>query len=341
MKGYQNLIPRNITPLLIIFGVLVAASIISVFYTHQLPLYETKINTIATYRHTEYYSYLAKLKPNTFYNKTILRPKEGPLYTAIVDYVNITSKYSFISSPPPKNATMKTNVEIEIESPDKWTRTLSEDEVLDLLEFSGSQDFKITVNRTKIFKYVSRIDDEVGIRSTSYNLNVKPLIHCSAIIAATQIEETFTPTLTISFITDGDIGNYISIEELFQTKDGKLTETSKIYLEWVEKQRKIAYASTVITSILLSGSAVLYTQRRPKAPQKKPIEKVISPYKDLITDTTERPPETKNTIRINTIEDLAKTAEILAKPILHTQEDQDHVFYVIDGNTKYLYTAQA
>jgi len=329
------------TPILIIFGVLAAASIISVFYTHQLPLYETKINTIATYKHTEFYSYLAKLKPNTFYNRTILRPREGPLYTAIVDCINITSRYSFISSPPPKNATMNTNVEIEIESPDKWTRNLSEDEALDLLKFSGSQDFKITVNRTKIYEFVNRIDEEVGLRSTSYNINVKSTIHCSTIIAARQIEENFTPTLTISFITSGDIGNYISIGELFQTKDGKITETNKIYLEWVEKQRKIAYASTAVTSILLATSAVLYTQRRPEAPPKKPIEKVISPYKDLITETTERPPETENTIRINTIEDLAKTAEILAKPILHTQEDQDHVFYVIDGNTKYLYTAQA
>jgi len=329
------------TPLVIIFGVLSAASIISVFYTHQQALYEYKINTIATYKHTEYYSYLAKLKPNTFYNRTILRPKEGTLYTAIVDYVNITSKYSFISSPPPKNATTNTNVEIEIESPDKWTRTLSKDEALDLLKFSGSQDFKITVNRTKIYEFVKLIDEEIGIRSTSYNLNVKPLIHCSAIVATTQIEETFTPTLTISFVSSGDKGNYISIEEIFQTKDGKITETSKNYLEWVEEQMKTAYASTAITSILLAASAVLYIKRRPETPPRKPIEKVIAPYKDLITETIERLPETENTIRINTIEDLSKTAEILAKPILHTQEDQDHVFYVIDGNTKYLYTAQA
>lgn len=329
------------TPLLIVFSVLTTASILSVFYTHQLPLYETRINTIATYKHTEFYSYLAKLKPNTFYNRTILRPGEGSLYTAIVNYINITSKYSFISSPPPKNVTTNTKVEIEIESPDKWTRTLSEDEALDLLEFSGSQDFKITINRTKIHEYVNRIDEEVGIRSTSYNLNVKPLIHCSATIAAREIEENFTPTLTISFITSGDKGNYISIGELFQTNDGKITETNKIYLEWVDKQRKMTIAFTAVTSILLAGSAVLYTQRKPEAPPKKPIEKVMAPYKDLITETTERPPESENTIRINSIEDLAKTAEILAKPILHTQEELNHIFYVIDGNTKYMYKVQA
>lgn len=323
--------------LLITFGILAAASIVSILYTHQLPVYENRINTIATYKHTEYYNYVAKLKPNTFYNRTILHPREGPLYTAIVDHVNITSRYSFISSPPHENATMNTNVEMEIESPDKWTRTLMEDEAVDLLKFSGSQDYKITVNHTKIFDYVRCIDEEVGVRSASYNLNIESTIHCSTIIAARQIEENFNPTLTISFISSGDKGNYISIGDLHQTKDGNITETSKIYLDWVEKQRKVAYASTTVTSILLATSAVLYIKKRPEAPPRKPIEKVIAPYKELITETTERPPKTENTIKINSIEDLAKTAEILAKPILHTKEEQDHIFYVIDGTTKYQY----
>lgn len=329
------------TPLLIIFGILAGASIIYVIYTHQLPLYETKIITLATYTHREYYSYLATLKPNTFYNRTILRPGEGLLYTAIVDCVYVKSKYSFTSAPAPMNVTTNTNIMIEIESPEKWIRSLSEDEAIDLLKFEGSQEFEITVNHTKIEEYVTRIDEEVGIHSTSYNLNVKSTIYSNARVAAMQIEETFEPKLTISYISSGDVGNYLSIEECLQTKDGKITETSKIHHAWVETERKKAYASTAVTSILLAGSAVLYIKRRPKSPPKKPIEKVIAKYKELITETTEKPPETENTIKMNTIEDLAKTAEILAKPILHTKEDQDYVFYVINGNTIYQYTAQA
>jgi hypothetical protein len=40
---------------------------------------------------------------------------------------------------------------------------------------------------------------------------------------------------------------------------------------------------------------------------------------------------------METLEDLAKIAEILARPILHTTEAQEHTFYIIDNNTKYQY----
>jgi hypothetical protein len=45
--------------------------------------------------------------------------------------------------------------------------------------------------------------------------------------------------------------------------------------------------------------------------------------------------ETKTTIETETLEDLAKIAEILARPILHTTTDKEHTFYIIDNNTKY------
>lgn len=327
-------------PLLIIFGILTGASIIYVIYAHQLPLYETKVITIAEYSHRQYYTYLATLKPNILYNRTILRPGEGVLYTAIVNCIYITSKYSFVSSPAPMNVTTNTNIKIEIESPEKWVRPLSEDEAIDLLQLGGSQVFEFTVNNTKIKDYVTRIDEEVGVRSTSYNLNIIPTIQCNVIMTASRIEETFTPKLTLSYISSGDKGNYISIEERSQTKDGKITETKKIHFEWVEKHRKMAYASTAATSIFLTGSAILYIRRRPEMPPKKTIEKVIATYKDLITEATEKPPETENTIKMDTIEDLVKTAEILIKPILHTKEEHYHLFFVIDGNTKYQYKAE-
>jgi hypothetical protein len=90
---------------------------------------------------------------------------------------------------------------------------------------------------------------------------------------------------------------------------------------------------------LWDAKARAHIKRRPKSPPKKTIEKVIAKYKELITEITEKPPETGNIIMINTIEDLAKTAEILAKPILHVKEDSEHILYVINDNTKYKYKA--
>jgi len=44
---------------------------------------------------------------------------------------------------------------------------------------------------------------------------------------------------------------------------------------------------------------------------------------------------------MKTLEDLAKTAEILARPVLHATEGEDQTFYVIDNDTKYQYKTKA
>ena len=41
------------------------------------------------------------------------------------------------------------------------------------------------------------------------------------------------------------------------------------------------------------------------------------------------------------LDDLAKTAEILARPILYTHTDTQHTFYIIDDRTTYTHATQS
>ena len=72
-------------------------------------------------------------------------------------------------------------------------------------------------------------------------------------------------------------------------------------------------------------------------PESKKIEKMIAPYKDLIIKTAENAPERGNVINMENLEDLAKTAEILARPIFYKVDGKVHNFYIIEDNTKYEY----
>lgn len=99
--------------------------------------------------------------------------------------------------------------------------------------------------------------------------------------------------------------------------------------------------ATASTAIALTISAFLYIRYKPAAPPAKVIEKLMAPYKELIAGTTQKPPETETTINMETLEDLAKTAEILARPILHATDGKEHIFYIIDDNTKYQYKTKA
>ena len=224
---------------------------------------------------------------------------------------------------------------IQLESLGKWTKTLSEAEVEEVLKLSGTINFTMQVNCTKIRELVDNIDKETGTRSTTYNINIKPAIHVVANVTTETIDENFNPELTLAFKTEAEKGSYIAIENLQQTKPGALTETHQIPLPGVEFQRTASYMATASTTAALAISAFLYIRYKPPAPPTKIIEKLTAPYKELIAKTTKPAPETENTIETETLEDLAKIAEILARPILHTTEAKEHTFYIIDNNTKY------
>lgn len=325
--------------LLIIFACSTVISAFAIYYAHRLPTAETRTETLCTYQHAGTYNYIAKLKPNMIYgNKTTLTPEDNVvLYTTIVEYVNLTFTYTFKSNPKPENITINHQTTIQIESPGRWLRTLSEPEIQKLLKLSGNLNFSLHINCTKIRQFVEAIDKEIygTTRSTAHNINIKPQIHVKANITTQAIDETFTPQLTVAFKTDTEKGNYIAIENLRQTKPGALTETKQIPLPWVQSQRTASYIATASTTIALAISALLYVRYKPPTPPTKAIEKLTAPYKELIAKTTHKPPETKTTIEMETLEDLAKIAEILARPILHTTIDTEHIFYIIDNNTKY------
>ena len=322
--------------LFITFACATAASLISLYYTHQLPTFETRTKTLCTYQHIGTYNYAAKLKPNIIYgNKTTLVPGEGALYTAIVKQINLTFMYVFSCNPKPENITISHQITIQVESPGRWTKKLSDAEAQEMFKLSSGLNFSIQVNCTKIRELVDSIDMETGTRSSAYSIHVKPEIHITASVTKQKINETFTPELTIAFKSEAEKGNYIDIQNLNQTKPGAIKETHQIFISWVQTQRKISYVATAVTAIALLISAFLYVRYKPPAPPEKIIEKLTAPYKELIAETTQKPPETETTIEVETIEDLAKIAEILAKPIFHVSFNKTNLFYVLDTDIKY------
>lgn len=326
--------------LLIVFACSTIISALSIYHTHQLPTYETKTETLCKYQHTGTYNYIAELKPNLIYNKTTLTSENNAtLYTAIVTHINLTFAYGFTCEPLPDFVMKHGKTTIELTSTGRWTKTLSEAEAEKLLDLSGTINFTLQVNCTKIKELVGLIDAETGTRSLTYNINIKPEIGVVANVTIENtvktIDDTFSPELIVAFKTDAEKGNYITIENLNQAKPGRITKTEKIPLPHVQTQRTASYIATAATTIALAISAFLYIKNKPPTPPTKIIEKLTAPYKELIAKTTQKPPETKTTIETESLEDLAKIAEILARPILHIAEAGEHTFYIIDNNTKY------
>jgi len=92
-----------------------------------------------------------------------------------------------------------------------------------------------------------------------------------------------------------------------------------------------------IASSALGISARFHLQRRSSLPSQKNIKKMMKPYMDLIVETQTEPTQIQTTVEVNTLEDLAKISDIIARPILHSIQDGKHRFYIIENFVKYKY----
>jgi hypothetical protein len=237
----------------------------------------------------------------------------------------------FESYPQPSKLSITSEIDAELEAPEKWIKKLSGDEIKELLNIDDRINFTMNINHTKLTKIVNIIGDETGLRVTSYNLNVEPKISVEAEINGIQVFDNFTPKLKIQMIQGGDKGDHLSIENLDQTKGDTIQNEIKIPQEWVNRNQNILTLLLVVCILGTAASSYNYLITKPEQSPSKKIEKIINPHRELIIETKEEPPKKGRQVSLEKFDDLVKTAEILARPILQ----KGNVFYIIDENTTY------
>jgi hypothetical protein len=331
--------PPKTTILLTLFTILTIIALLTVYIAHQTPTEETTTQTICTYKSTADYDYTATLDPNNIiYNgKTTLKPGEGPIYTKITRQINITLTYTFYTTIPSEatityttTQTLKTST-IQYQINQTPPQTTNEKQI----QIQLAQ-----INKTETDPIITRISSEMGITSTQYyTIEITTTFTINANTTATPIQQTFTPTLTITFQRT-DQGEITTITDLHQTKTEAITQDQTTTRQDIINQRYASYSLTTIAIAGLIFSTYYHTKTKPKT-KETPIEKLLAPYKDLIIEATEPPktPQQTTTINVQTIKELAKTAEILAKPIILTKKPKP-TLTIIDQNTTYQHTIE-
>ena len=341
--------------LLAIFAALSVASIIAVYSTHQLPTEKVVTTTLCTYEHRGRYYYIAKLKPNTIYNQSTIGPGKT-LYIGIIDHINVTFSYKLECNRPTNTSIQYYHVNMELESPGKWPDpkvfTASEmQEIFQLtntVESNGDASATFSIRPTEINELVNTIDKEIGTSASStFNLNVEPEIRTVAKTDVGTINENFNPTLAIKF--DYGEPDYVSMEGLQHTSPGKIERTETISPQSPTSQRFVTYMIAVASFVGLAFATWLFmidARARAQAEEIKPVEEIIAPHEENVIEVAGEPSYKgqRATIKMKALEDLIKLADGLAQPVFHLKippkapsEKPTHVFYVLDGSTKYEY----
>jgi hypothetical protein len=327
--------PSKKLVLIIFFTVSTLISIIVTYTLHQIPTQETKTNTLCTYSSTATYDYTATLEPNMINdNRTTLKPNEGTLYVAVTKQIDITLTYTF-------QATLPTNAEITYSAIQSLKTAAWQHPVARIPQTTTNQtQIQLAVlpfNKTELEATKKQIETETGTSSNTYAFEMAPTFIVNANTSAGSIHQTFTPTLTID-LERTDEGYVITIDSLQQTKANAITEDQTIIHSETINQRYASYVFLAISTAGLGFSIYFFKKGRPTT-RKSPLEKLIAPYKDLIIEAKESPkiPQETTIIDIESMEELAKTSEILARPMIHTKNGKEHTFYIIDSNTRYQY----
>jgi hypothetical protein len=317
--------------LIVIFLITTVVAVFAVVYSYQLATERVEVATLGDYSLSGEYTYEAVLVPNLLYNTTLLRQGEGTLFQPLVNSVAITFNYLFTSSPSATRQSLDYRVIAQLSS-QKYNKTLTPQEADRWLVMNSSTvDFTCFLNTSLLSEVFATLDSETGSISSEKSIILKPVIFQTAEIEGRNITEVFTPQLKISYLLDA--GSYISIQPLTSSKSGSITQTDVIQQPGVSTTRFASVIGLAISAIALLASVALF-MRRPRRLE-APVDKEITANKDMIINTMQTPQETKIVVEMSTFGDLAKTADILARPILRFASGSTQVFFVLDGETKY------
>jgi len=337
-----------INVLLVFFAILTLISGSIVYYTHQIPIEKRSVVSLYAYRNYGKFNYTVALKPNKVYNKTTLRPGEGPIFTKITDTINANFTHTF-QGDNPANLTIHYSISEYVET-QIWKKQIVKLREKAINTTGTSTDLDISnippINISSVANLANEIRQETGA-AVAYNVTVAIQMNIKANTTEGAINESFTPKLTISFTSSYTAGDVISIQGTEHSKIGEISSIQIIPQPWVNTQRYVSYALSTVSFPGLLVMIWAFTKSRPPKPTRSEaqIEEIIEPFKEIISETAEKPqfeehlPMPITAISMRSLEDLVKVADILVKPIIHTRKPpKTHIFYVIDETTRYEYT---
>ncbi len=324
--------------LLSVFSFFVA--LCSLYYIYQKPAKIEKEIPTYTYDHQGDVTYRAVIKPNTVFKETTVMDPDKTIYRKVMDSFTAICTYQFKANQP---AEIKGtyNVTATLEAKDMWKINYI---LIPQTPFSQSGKEVSFRNERAIDldyfeKVIKKVNEELGVNASEPILTIKNNINLEADTGDQVLKDNLTPTMIIPLTT----GSFqVGDGELTVKKEGALTKKVMVPNP-IKDKLSYAYVAAVASGGLLLWLLML-TQNKPvKQNQRKNIQEFWrefwKKYGDRIIKTNDEPSPAKF-ISVNSIEDLVRVADELAKPIIYKEvfsANEPATCYVLDGPMVYKY----
>jgi len=259
------------------------------------------------------------------------------VFTKLIDSVDVTFNYSFISEKPVSAVTTDVEITAVLEATKLWSKKFP------ILYANKGGDFSVTfpLDLVDYLELFETIRTETGASAESYNLTVTADVHTVAETQFGLIDGTFSQAMKGTLK-----GNVLEWDkELAQSKPGSIKTTKVIpnpnsYLGLsVAGARILSAALAGIFFLFLLSQGVMYVRLKPAevSPAEKAVRQARKKYGAFIVEATI---DGEKTVSVDSMQDLIKVANELGKPIVHQAprvSEEPHAYYVLDGATRYQY----
>jgi len=299
------------------------------------------------------FDYEVYLKPNKLYETDVLRSKAPPVaeppaspktlgpgllyFPKIISNIKASFSYQFLCDRPISGQSQEVEVTAIIENPGKWSRSLV---MVPKTNKVGSFTISFPIDIQYFETVIDAIEQETGVRESSYNIVIKADVHTVARTDLGTINESYTQTLGVKLG-----GNTLTFgKELSSSQSGTIGGAAIPGASGESGSRAPWIIGLVIALLALGYFGWCQTQLRlaPVSAGEAEAARARKKYRQMMVDVEELPgvKPTETVIPLNSLDDLVRIADDLVKPVLHQAEEGRHTYCIIDSGVRYLYVIE-
>lgn len=321
--------------LILILAVLFLAALYGLYYIYHRPAQIEQEVPSYIFEHNAGITYSAAIKPNTVFKETALGPGKT-IYRKLMDSFTTISTYQYKAD---KAAKIKVtyNVIATLEAKDMWKLNFVLVPQTNFAREGKEASFRNEqpVDLTYFDQVVKMVDEEIGVSAREPSLTITTNINLEADTGEGVIKENMAPHIIIPLAAGS-----LKVEgEPSIQKEGSMNQ--KIMLPNPLKGKFIYAQAAAAASGLLLLLFLLFTQNKLLKLDSYEIfwNEFWRKYRDRIIKINHNLyPD--NFIAVNSMEDLVKVADELAKPVIFrdgASVSEPAACYVFDGPTVYRY----
>jgi hypothetical protein len=314
-----------------------------VYYTLGMPTEEHTVATLCTYEQNTRCDYIAYLKPNILYGETI---GEGEtIYLSLVNRIDVTFNYTFECSET-GSITTEYLISSVLEDPSEtgWSKGIDELVSVETAETenatSATLAAKFSYNITEISELVDKIEETIGVSSSTYQTATKIMINTTDETGVGTISKPLEESVVLKLNYMGgytERGGVIQVEAPEKHLSGSIKENYTKELMFAV-QLRIAMFVALIAWILVGPPLTAWRYKAGKAEFETlpESERIMKRFKMIESrDTPKLKVQT-----LSSIEDLKKVADDYDSTLFHTKLDGNDVFFTTIENITYQYIAK-